>query len=57
MRSLPNLLCLLRIALIWPVVVSIGQGQYTRTLALFLLAAFTDGLDGWLAKRFHWSCC
>ena len=55
MRWLPNLLCLLRMALIWPVVVSIGQGQYTRTLALFLLAAFTDGLDGWLAKRFHWT--
>ncbi len=55
MRALPNLLCLLRIALIWPVVLSIGQGQYARTLALFLLAAFTDGLDGFLAKRFHWT--
>jgi cardiolipin synthase len=54
-RALPNLLCLLRIALIWPVVISIDQGQYARTLALFLLAAFTDGLDGFLAKRFHWT--
>jgi cardiolipin synthase len=54
-RALPNLLCLLRIALIWPVVLSIGQGQYAHTLALFLLAAFTDGLDGFLAKRFHWT--
>lgn len=55
MRALPNLLCLLRIALIWPVVTSIGRGQYTHTLALFALAAFTDGLDGFLAKRFHWT--
>jgi len=54
-RALPNLLCLLRIALIWPVVSSIAQGQYRHTLALFLLAAFTDGLDGFLAKRFHWT--
>jgi cardiolipin synthase len=54
-RALPNLLCLLRIALIWPVVSSIGRGHYTHTLALFALAAFTDGLDGFLAKRFHWT--
>ncbi len=55
MRALPNLLCLLRIALIWPVVTSIAEARYTHTLALFLLAAFTDGLDGFLAKRFHWT--
>jgi cardiolipin synthase len=54
-RAVPNLLCLLRIALIWPIVSSIGQARYSQTLALFLLAAFTDGLDGFLAKRFHWT--
>jgi len=54
-RAIPNLLCLLRIALIWPIVSSIAEGRYTFTLALFLLAAFTDGLDGFLAKRFHWT--
>jgi cardiolipin synthase (CMP-forming) len=54
-RAIPNLLCLLRIALIWPIVSSIGEAQYTHTLALFVLAAFTDGLDGFLAKRFHWT--
>ena len=55
MRHLPNIICLLRIALIWPVLVSIQQGAYTRTLLLFFIAACSDGLDGYLAKRFNWT--
>jgi cardiolipin synthase len=55
MRHLPNLICLLRIALIWPIVISIEQGNYPRTLILFFVAAFSDGLDGFLAKRYHWT--
>ena len=55
MRHLPNLICLLRIGLIWPVVVSLHGGHYLLTLALFLLAAASDGLDGYLAKRFNWT--
>jgi len=54
-RHLPNLICLLRIGLIWPVVVSLHGGHYLLTLALFLLAAASDGLDGYLAKRFNWT--
>jgi cardiolipin synthase len=54
-RHLPNLICLLRIGLIWPVVVSLHRGQYLLTLGLFLLAALSDGLDGYLAKRFNWT--
>jgi len=55
MRHLPNLICLLRIVLIWPIVVSLAQGAYERTLVLFFIAAASDGLDGFLAKRFHWT--
>lgn len=55
MRHLPNLICLLRIVLIWPVVVSLAHGAYLTTLGLFLLAAVSDGLDGFLAKRFNWT--
>jgi cardiolipin synthase len=54
-RHLPNLICLLRIGLIWPVVVCLHRGQYLPTLALFLLAAVSDGLDGYLAKRYRWT--
>jgi cardiolipin synthase len=55
MRHLPNLICLLRIVLIWPIIQSLIQGNYERTLALFFLAAASDGLDGFLAKRYHWT--
>jgi cardiolipin synthase len=54
-RHLPNLICLLRILLVWPLLASIEQGAYGRTLALFLVAAVSDGLDGYLAKRFGWT--
>ncbi|HXR19257.1 MAG TPA: CDP-alcohol phosphatidyltransferase family protein [Steroidobacteraceae bacterium] len=55
MRHLPNLICVLRIVLIWPIVVSLEQGAYPRTLLLFFIAALSDGLDGFLAKRYHWT--
>jgi cardiolipin synthase len=54
-RHLPNLICLLRIVLVWPIVVSIAHANYPLTLALFFVAAMSDGLDGYLAKRFHWT--
>ncbi len=54
MRHLPNLICLFRIALIWPIVATLWTGRYPESLALFLLAAASDGLDGYLAKRFGW---
>lgn len=55
MRHLPNLICLLRIALIWPIVAAIAEGAYPRALLLFFVAAVSDGLDGYLAKRFRWT--
>lgn len=55
MRHLPNLICLIRLALIWPVATSLDAGQYLIALALFMIAAISDGLDGYLAKRFHWT--
>jgi cardiolipin synthase len=54
-RHLPNLICLFRIVLVWPIVVSIVRGNYPETLLLFFVAAASDGLDGFLAKRFNWT--
>ncbi len=54
LRFLPNLLCILRILLVYPVAKWILQGQYPQVLLLFAFAAFTDALDGYLAKRFGW---
>jgi cardiolipin synthase len=55
LRFLPNLLCVLRMLLVYPTAHGILQGHYSAVLGLFLIAAFTDGLDGFLAKRFNWS--
>jgi cardiolipin synthase (CMP-forming) len=53
-RDIPNLLCVFRILLTWPVAWAILEGRYPIALGLFLLAGFTDLLDGFLAKRFSW---
>jgi len=53
-RHLPNLICVVRLGLIWPIANGLYNGQYAFALALFMLAAASDGLDGYLAKRFNW---
>ena len=55
MRHLPNIISLARIALILPILASLLAGQHERTLVLVFVAAVSDGLDGWLAKRFGWT--
>ena len=51
---LPNAISLLRIALVAPILMLILAGSFGYALALFWLAGFSDGLDGYLAKRFNW---
>lgn len=55
MRHIPNLICLLRIALVAPLVLAMVAGDQPRILVLFIIAAVSDGLDGYLAKRFNWT--
>ncbi len=55
MRHLPNLICLIRIALVWPVVQAISTERYWLALFLMAIAAVSDGLDGFLAKHFGWT--
>jgi cardiolipin synthase (CMP-forming) len=55
MRHLPNIICLVRIALIVPLLQAMVAGEQVLILALFSIAAVSDGLDGYLAKRFHWT--
>lgn len=54
LRWIPNAITLIRIFLIAPVVVGILRGNYVLALVIFAVAAFSDGLDGFLAKRFDW---
>jgi cardiolipin synthase len=54
-RHLPNLICLFRLALIWPVATALQAREHALALGLFMAAAVSDGLDGYLAKRFNWT--
>ncbi|MDH4109849.1 MAG: CDP-alcohol phosphatidyltransferase family protein [Gammaproteobacteria bacterium] len=51
---LPNAISLFRIALVAPILFLIVNGEHALALALFMLAGFSDGVDGYLAKRFDW---
>jgi cardiolipin synthase (CMP-forming) len=55
LKALPNLLCVLRMLLVYPTALGILEGRYGTVLVLFVLAAFTDGVDGFLARRFGWT--
>jgi cardiolipin synthase len=52
---LPNAISIMRIALIGPILYSLLNGQFAWALALFFVAGFSDGVDGYLAVRFNWT--
>ena len=54
LRFLPNAICILRILLVAPLVAAIVDGRYATALVLIVIAGVSDGLDGFLAKRFDW---
>lgn len=54
LRFLPNLITGLRILLIPPFLAVLWQGNYGGALILFVLAGLSDGVDGFLAKRYGW---
>ena len=53
-RFLPNAICIARILLVAPLVVWIVDGRYGAALLVLVIAGISDGLDGFLAKRFDW---
>ena len=54
LSQIPNLLTLLRIAAAPVMVVLLKDQSYQSAFLVFLLAGISDGLDGYLAKRFDW---
>lgn len=52
LSQIPNLLTLARIAVCPILVLLLHNGNYEMALVLFLAAGITDGLDGFIAKRF-----
>jgi cardiolipin synthase len=54
LRQIPNLITLIRILLVVPMVVGLVHRKLETVLILFVLAAASDALDGFLARRFGW---
>jgi cardiolipin synthase (CMP-forming) len=54
LRFIPNGLCFMRMLLLPPVIWLLVHEEFALTLWMFALAAVSDGLDGFLAKRFGW---
>jgi len=52
---LPNALCVLRMLLAVPVAWFLYHERYDVTFVVFFIAAISDGLDGYIAKRFNWT--
>ena len=52
-RAAPNLLTLLRLFIIPFLVIAVLDGQHGLAFALFVMAGFTDGLDGLAARLTH----
>ncbi|MCG6966210.1 MAG: CDP-alcohol phosphatidyltransferase family protein [Chromatiaceae bacterium] len=55
LRHLPNAISVVRIILVGPIIWSLIRRDFTLAIWLFLIAGASDGLDGFLAKRFGWS--
>ena len=54
-RDIPNLITMVRLLLVPPVVWLIVERVFGPALLLFVIAGASDGLDGYLAKRFGWT--
>jgi cardiolipin synthase len=55
LNQLPNIITIIRFLLVPPVVLLLLDGRYGAALLVFAAAGFSDALDGYLAKRYHWS--
>lgn len=51
---IPNLLSIIRIYLMYPLLTFISEENYIFALYVFIVAAATDGLDGYLARVMSW---
>ncbi|WP_298266432.1 CDP-alcohol phosphatidyltransferase family protein [Geobacter sp.] len=51
--TVPNVLSMLRIALVPAVVVMLARGEFGTALTLCFIAGVTDAFDGFIARRFN----
>ena len=55
LRDIPNMLTIMRLLLVFPLVILLWQELYATALLVFFIAGLSDGLDGFLAKRYNWT--
>lgn len=52
-KNLPNAITLLRLALVPVFILLLKEQDFPAALAVFLIAGISDGLDGFIAKRYN----
>jgi cardiolipin synthase len=50
--TIPNLITIFRLVLVPVVIVMITQGRWASAFTLFVVAGISDGIDGFIARRF-----
>jgi len=53
-RDIPNIISILRIVLVAPITYFLWYENYLIALLLFFIGGLSDGLDGFLARRYKW---
>ena len=51
---IPNLLSIMRISLVYPILNNIYLNNFQLSIVFFIVAAVTDALDGFLARKMKW---
>ena len=54
-RDIPNLITVFRFLLVAPVVWLLLNDRFASAMLVFGVAGVSDGIDGYLAKRFNWT--
>ncbi|MEE4246688.1 MAG: CDP-alcohol phosphatidyltransferase family protein [Kangiellaceae bacterium] len=53
-KQIPNIITVIRILLIAPLLYLLHLQDYSTAIWIFFVAGASDGIDGFLAKRFDW---
>ncbi len=54
-RFIPNIITIARFILVLPLLISLFSENYKIAFYIFIVAGFTDGIDGILARYFQWT--
>lgn len=52
---IPNAISLMRIFLIAPIIILFINNEFAWALGLFVIAGLSDGVDGYIAKKYDWN--